>query len=74
MKINIEEAKVNLSDLVAKAAEGEEIIISDNGKPLVKLIQFDHSKNQRKLGIAKGKIEMAPDFDKELEDFKEYMF
>jgi hypothetical protein len=29
--------------------------------------------NERKPGIAKGLIKMAPDFDEPLEDFKDYM-
>ena len=28
---------------------------------------------ERKLGLAKGLIKIAPDFDEPLEDFKEYM-
>lgn len=30
-------------------------------------------KTDRKLGLAKGLIEMKPDFDEPLDDFKEYM-
>lgn len=30
-------------------------------------------KRERPLGLAKGLIEMKPDFDEPLEDFKEYM-
>jgi hypothetical protein len=30
-------------------------------------------KGKRKAGFFKGKIEMSPDFDEPLDDFKEYM-
>ncbi len=30
-------------------------------------------KKTRKAGFLKGKIEMSPDFDEPLDDFKEYM-
>jgi len=30
-------------------------------------------KKRRKAGFLKGKIEMSPDFDEPLDDFKEYM-
>ncbi len=30
-------------------------------------------RKKRKFGILKGKIKMLPDFDKPLDDFKEYM-
>jgi prevent-host-death family protein len=39
--INMHEAKSNLSDLVARAEAGEEIIIARRNKPAVKLVPVD---------------------------------
>jgi len=36
--VNIDEAKSQFTDLIAKAAEGGEILIVDNGKPLARLV------------------------------------
>lgn len=40
MIINISEAKIHLSDLIQRAAHGEEIIIAKNNIPLVELIAY----------------------------------
>lgn len=62
---NISEAKATLSKLVARAMRGEEVIIGKAGKPVVKLIPFDHDTSPRDLeqGIWQGKVWMAEDFD-----------
>ncbi len=73
IQVNIHEAKTHLSRLVAKVVAGEEIIIAKGNKPVVKLVKFTTFKQARKLGSAKGKIHLAPDFDEPLDDFKEYM-
>jgi prevent-host-death family protein len=36
--VNIEEAKDHLPDLIAETADGGEVIITDNGKALARLI------------------------------------
>ncbi len=38
MKVNMLEAKSQLSKLVKAALEGEEVIIASNGNPMVKLV------------------------------------
>lgn len=73
IQVNIHEAKTHLSRLIAKVIAGEEIIIAKGNTPVVKLVQFTTSKQNRKLGSAKGKIRIAADFNNPLDDFKEYM-
>lgn len=73
IQVNIHEAKTNFSRLIQKVLQGEEIIIARGNKPVAKLIMIDQLKPKRKIGSAKGKIRMAKDFDKELDEFKEYM-
>jgi antitoxin (DNA-binding transcriptional repressor) of toxin-antitoxin stability system len=62
--VNIYEAKTRFSQLVDKAAAGEDVIVSRNGKPLVRITRLtsDH-KRQIKFGVLKGKLKVAADFD-----------
>ena len=63
-QVNIYEAKANLSRLIQRVVNGEDIVIAKAGKPLVRLIPFaDSSKAIRRPGSAKGRVEIAADFD-----------
>ena len=68
-QFNIADAKAHFSELVQKAMLGEEVIIARENKPVVKIVPIKPVK--RKPGTGKG-MWMSPDFDKPLEDFKEY--
>jgi len=61
---NIYEAKTNLSKLIQEALDGEEVIISKAGKPLVRLVPFQPQGIVRQPGYWKGKVKIAKDFDK----------
>jgi prevent-host-death family protein len=63
MMTNIHQAKSQLSRLIERAVAGEEVIISRAGKPIVKLVPYAQKKLPRRLGLLKGKIRIAPDFD-----------
>jgi prevent-host-death family protein len=60
---NMHEAKTHLSRLVERAAQGEEIIIAKAGKPLARLVAYTPKLKPRVLGIWKGKVKIAEDFD-----------
>lgn len=63
-KVNIHEAKTQLSKLVEIAAAGEEIIIAKAGKPVAKLGPLGNAPSKpRKPGALKGRIWIADDFD-----------
>lgn len=71
---NIAHAKAELSALVQKALLGEEVIIAKGNKPLAKLVPLRAPKEAKRTP-GKGKSEVlfiAADFDKPLEDFKDY--
>lgn len=53
IQINIAEAKAKLSELVARAEAGEEVIIARGGKPRVTLrpVEPEMTEGERKLGI-----------------------
>lgn len=62
-KVNIHEAKTNLSRLIERVIQGEEIVISKAGKPVARLVQFSQKNTKRRLGLMKGKIQVGEDFD-----------
>ncbi len=73
-QLNIADAKANFSKLVDKALLGEEIIIARGNNPLVKIVPVEHPQKIRKPGSGKGQvIEMSDDFDRPIDDMKEYM-
>jgi prevent-host-death family protein len=61
--VNIYDAKTQLSRLVSSAEAGNEIVISRNGKPVVKLVPLDFRPAQRRPGALKGKLHLPDDFD-----------
>jgi len=60
---NMYQAKTHLSRLVEKALQGEEVILAKSGKPLVRLIPLSELVEPVKIGLLKGKIEIADDFN-----------
>jgi len=60
---NLYEAKSALSQLVERAAAGEEIIITKAGKPMAKLTGLSHRGRRRKPGGWKGRVVIAKNFD-----------
>ena len=71
-QVTIHEAKTNLSKLIQRALQGEEVVIARGRRPLVKLVVLDEVKAQRRLGSAAGQIELAEDFDAPLDAFSDY--
>ncbi|HHK41172.1 MAG TPA: type II toxin-antitoxin system Phd/YefM family antitoxin [Planctomycetaceae bacterium] len=71
--ITIQEAQSKLSDLIQQLKPGDEIVITENNRPVARLIAAS-AQPQRKLGTLKGTVTyMADDFDAPLDEFKEYM-
>jgi len=68
MFIGIHEAKTHLSRLIPAALAGEEIIITKSGKPLVKLVPVESSREPRKLGMFRDKIKINGDLCEPLPD------
>jgi prevent-host-death family protein len=65
---NLYQAKSSLSQLVERAAAGEEIIIAKAGRPKAKLVPVSHATRRRKPGGWKGKMSIARNFDAPLPD------
>ncbi len=64
------DAKARLSELVAAAEGGEEVIIPRNGAPAVRLVAVVVEHAPVPLGMLAGEIELAEDFDAPLSDFE----
>lgn len=62
-QVNIHEAKTHLSQLLEDVARGDDIIIAKAGKPIARLVAIDNDTAPRPLGLLKGKIWIADDFD-----------
>ena len=62
--VNLYEAKTHLSELVDRAAAGEEITIAKAGSPRARLVPLPA--RLRVPGVLKGKIRIAADFDADL--------
>lgn len=63
--INIHEAKTNLSKLIERTKNGEDVIISKAGKPVAKLSAYKEKLKPRKFGLWKGKVWISDDFNDE---------
>lgn len=72
--ISIEDAQTKLKEVISKPAAGEELVITENEKPVAKLIGERSLYPPRPApGLGKGSIVyVAADFDEPLEEFKLY--
>lgn len=69
--IELEKVKTNWVRLMENALAGEEIVITQNNKPVLKITRIGQPRRRR--GSAKGQIKMSEDFDAPIEDFAEYL-
>ena len=60
---NLYEAKTKPSQLVERAAAGEEIIIAKAGRPLARIVPLAHRTGPRPLGLFAGQVVIGDDFD-----------
>jgi len=72
-QIALIEAQQRLAELVEAVGRGEEFVITLEGKPVAKVSAAGEARPPRRFGSARGKIEIADDFDAPLDDFAEYM-
>ncbi|MFY9751711.1 MAG: type II toxin-antitoxin system Phd/YefM family antitoxin [Candidatus Acidiferrales bacterium] len=60
--VTIHKAKTNLSKLIEKASEGEEVIIARGSKPVARLVPVGEVKGKRRPGSLKGQLRVGPEF------------
>jgi prevent-host-death family protein len=66
--VTIHQAKTNLSKLIERASQGEEIIIARGAKPVAKLVPLGAVKGKRQPGSLKGKLVIGPEFFEPMSD------
>jgi prevent-host-death family protein len=68
--VTVTEAKSQLSRLIERAGEGEEIVIRRGPKPVAKIIAYAPERKRRIPGDLKGKIWISDDFDEPDEEIE----
>jgi prevent-host-death family protein len=66
--VNIYQAKTQLSQLVDRAAAGDDVVIGRAGKPVALLTRLTPVKREIRFGLLKGKVKVHADFDAPLPD------
>ena len=61
--VNVYDAKTQLSQLLNRVEQGEEIVIARNGRPVARLAPLAARQPDRVPGLWKGRITIADDFD-----------
>lgn len=69
--VNIHEAKTQLSKLIQRALNGEDVVIAKDGTPVVKLTPVnDPEWKMPAPGLFEGQIMISSNFDDPLEEFE----
>ena len=64
VSVNVYEAKTHLSQLLDRAAAGEEIVIARAGRPVARLVPLSEASSLRRSpGAWRGNVRIADDFD-----------
>ena len=66
--VDILEAQPPLTDLLALAAAGDDVVIVEGSKPLARLVQIRDTHKKRVAGLNSGAIATSEDFDTPLPD------
>ena len=68
--VTVDEAQENLQDLLAHALAGNEVIITQHGKPVARLVLVPVAvaNKKRVAGLNRGAIWTSEDFDQPLPD------
>ena len=61
--VTLSDAKARFSEIVEKAVNGDEFIVTRMGRPVVRISRFVASGERRRLGDLAGQIRMSEDFD-----------
>jgi prevent-host-death family protein len=62
-QIDINEARQIFPQLLEAAIKGEEIVITQDDRPVARLTPISTSRPGRRAGSAAGQVTMAPDFN-----------
>jgi prevent-host-death family protein len=68
--VTVSEAKTQLSSLIERVKEGEEIVIRRGQQPVAKLVRYEAPIQRRQMGDLRGQIWMSDDFDEPDEELE----
>jgi len=72
--LTLQEAQTRLTELIVGLPPGDEVVLTENGQPLAKIVKTARTSWPCEPGSAKDKILwISDDFDAPMEEFKEYM-
>jgi prevent-host-death family protein len=63
MEISVAEAKNHFSELLRSVAEGDNVVITRNGKPVAQLVPAPPYKRVVRFGTLRGRIHLKPGWD-----------
>lgn len=67
--VSVDEAKNKLPDLLAQALAGNEVIITEHGTPVARIVPLATSPRKKRVpGLNRGTISASEDFDASLPD------
>ena len=69
--ITLSDAKARFSEIVEKAINGEEFVVTRMGRPAVRISRYETSRRNPGLGDLAGRIRIADDFDEWPSDLRE---
>lgn len=72
--VSVEEAQGKLKELIRQLEPGDELMITENDKPIATLVSKASTERKVRVpGLGKGMIKIISDDDDHLADFAEYM-
>ena len=69
--ITLSDAKARFSEIVAKAVNGDEFIVTRMGRPAVRISRYEAPGRGPRLGDLAGRIRIADDFEDWPSDLRE---
>ena len=69
--LTLSDAKARLSEIVKKAVNGEDFVVTRMGQPAVRITRYEPRRDLPKLGDLAGLIRIADDFDRLPADMEE---
>lgn len=61
--VEVPEVQAEFAELLRRVLSGEEVIISQAGIPVARIVPFAEQALPRIPGLDRGKVNIAPDFD-----------
>ena len=73
MTVSLEKAQSSLAEIVHQLSPGDEIVITENDRPVARILPARPPQPVRQLGTMRGSVlSMSPDFDAPIDGFKDY--